>query len=86
MTILAKGKNFRGVIFALIKDVTPIVNPDHTLSYKPSFGVYRLCENYDGRVKGGTRKTWRYIKKDMTIDGARALFFEKTGLNPNAAA
>jgi hypothetical protein len=85
MTDLAKAKNFRGDWFAIIKNRTAKVGPNKTLTYTPSFMVCKLCSNYDSKVKGGVRKTWRYIKngKDLTIDAARALFFLKTGRNPN---
>ena len=46
---IAKAANRKGVVYALVD------NADAT------FTVYKLCENYDGKVKGGISKQWRYV-------------------------
>jgi len=65
MTIYTKtatrAKNKAGTIYAFGRE--------DELDGKPvGFGgyqVWKLCENYDGNVKGGISKTWRYVAKDM---------------------
>lgn len=42
-----------------------------------SYLVWKLCENYDGQVRGGVRKTWRYVAKDLTLEQAKALLIKK---------
>jgi hypothetical protein len=85
MKALAIASNHKGTKFALVKGQTAKANSDKTISYAPSFGVFKLCENYDGKVRGGARQTWRYVEKDLTIDAARSLFFLKTGTAPVTA-
>lgn len=41
--------------------------------------LFKLCENYDGKVRGGIRKTWRYVADGMTLDEAKALFEKRLG-------
>ena len=45
---------------------------------RADYRVYKLCENYDGKVRGGISKTWRYIAKDLDLEQAKALLEEKT--------
>lgn len=40
---------------------------------RADYAVYKLCENYDGQVRGGIRKTWRVVAKNLTLDEAKAL-------------
>lgn len=60
-------KNANGVIFAPGRD-------EKTGRYF----IFQLCENYDGRVRGGSRKTWRVVpstaKKARTVEEAKAQF------------
>lgn len=41
--------------------------------------IFKLCENYDGQVRGGIRKTWRYVADRMTLDEAKAEFEKRLG-------
>ena len=41
--------------------------------------IFKLCENYNGQVRGGISKTWRYVAKDLSLDEAKALFEKKLG-------
>lgn len=41
--------------------------------------VYKLCEEYDGRVRGGLRKTWRYVADGLTLEEAKALMEKRVG-------
>jgi len=61
-TPILQATNKKGKVFCLAVDD----NQKYT--------VYALCENYDGQVRGGIRKTWRYVEKDMTIEDAKKLF------------
>lgn len=64
-------KNAKGTIFAPGKD-------ERTGKYF----IFTLCENYDGRVRGGIRKTWRVVKNSetgLTLEAAKALFEKKLG-------
>ena len=60
-------KNSKGKIFAPGKDEKTGRN-----------FVFELCENYDSRVRGGIRKTWRVVspssKKARTTEEALAQF------------
>lgn len=58
--------NSKGVKYALV-----------TANYNV-FAVYKLCENYSRNAPGGITKTWRYVKKDMTLEQAMALFATRT--------
>ena len=44
-----------------------------------TFGVYKLCENYDGKVRGGIRKTWRVVASGLEYAAARNIFDRKIG-------
>lgn len=66
MDILEKKTNSRGVTYALA-----------TANYNV-FAVYKLCENYNGKIKGGIAKAWRYVQKDLPLDKAMALFATRT--------
>jgi len=61
------GKDSKGRVFALTRN-----------KLTDTYGVYQLCENYDGKVRGGIRKTWRYIIKDVDYATARQLWNKKT--------
>lgn len=41
--------------------------------------IYKLCENYDGQVRGGIRKTWRVVAQNLTLDEAKTLLEKKIG-------
>jgi hypothetical protein len=45
-----------------------------------SYTIYKLCSNYDGQVRGGIRKTWRYTNKGLTLDQAKVVLEKKVGL------
>lgn len=73
MTVYTKQarKSIKGKIFAPGKD-------ERTGAYL----IFTLCENYDGQVRGGIRKSWRVVKgseKGLTLDEAKALFEKKLG-------
>jgi hypothetical protein len=42
-----------------------------------SYSVWKLCANYDSNVRGGSRKTWRYVEKGLTLDQAKDLLNKK---------
>jgi hypothetical protein len=39
---------------------------------KGAYLIFVLCENYDGKVRGGIRKSWRLYKDSLTLDQAKA--------------
>lgn len=55
------------IVFALVD------NGDDT------FTVLKLCENYDGKVKDGIRKTWRNVVSRVDKIAARHCFYSKIG-------
>ena len=59
---IKKNVNKSGTPFALVKYA------DGT------YGVYKLCSNYDGKVRGGIAKTWCYIEKNLTETEATTLY------------
>jgi hypothetical protein len=61
---IEKKANQKGTVFALV------VND---AAYQ-SFSVLKLCENYDGKVRGGIRKTWRTVLASANEAAARELF------------
>lgn len=64
---IEKRASKNGAVFALID------NGNST------FGVLELCENYDGQVRGGIRKTWRYVKAAVLNEQqAREIFIRRT--------
>lgn len=58
---IIKKENKKGTVFALIRG-------------DESWEVWRLAENYNGAVKGGLSKTWRYVEKGLTEEKAKQLF------------
>lgn len=42
------------------------------------FAVYKECSNYSRTAPDGIAKTWRYVKKDLTLEQAMALFAART--------
>jgi hypothetical protein len=62
---VSKKANVNGVVFALITDGI-------------TWEVWKLCENYNGQVRGGMEKRWRYVEKGMTEDAARKMFERRT--------
>ena len=45
---------------------------------RADYQIWRLCENYDGKVRGGIRKTWRLSKDNLSLDQAKALLAKKS--------
>lgn len=45
-----------------------------------SYKVYKLCSNYDGKVRGGMRHSWGLVAKGLTIDEAKALLEKRCGM------
>lgn len=41
--------------------------------------IFKLCENYDGQVRGGIRKTWRYVADRLTLEQAKTEFEKRLG-------
>ena len=61
MKALQIKTNKRGIKYALVIDGN-------------SYGVWKLCENYNGHVRGGIKKTWRQVERNITLEAATALF------------
>lgn len=59
-------KSAKGVIFAPGKS-------------GKGYMVYKLCENYDGRVRGGMRKTWRVVADGLSLEETKALMEKRVG-------
>ena len=62
---VSKKANAKGVVFALLTDGI-------------AWEVWKLCENYNGQVRGGIEKQWRYVEKGLTEETARKLFERRT--------
>ena len=62
---IKKGKNKKGETIVLTYN-------------GESYGVWRLCENYDGKVRGGISKTWRYIVTKTNKAEAEKVFNRRT--------
>ena len=62
---IEKRANARKEVFALCE------------IFGKGFEVLKLCENYDGKVQGGIRKTWRVVKAGMTEIEAKTLLERK---------
>lgn len=58
--------NSKGVKYALVTDNYNV------------FAVYKQCSNYSRTAPDGIAKTWRYVKKDLTLEQAMALFATRT--------
>jgi hypothetical protein len=58
---IKSGENKKGTCFALCQ-------------FGSTFEVWKLCSNYDGRMKGGIATTWRYVRRAMDETTARDLF------------
>lgn len=66
MKAIKVATNSKGVKYALCTDNFNV------------FAVYKQCSNYDRNAPDGIAKTWRYVKKDMTLEQATALFAART--------
>jgi hypothetical protein len=64
-TVISKKANSKNIVYALVSG--------HT-----GFEVWKLCENYNGKVRGGIARTWRYVEKNMTEENAKKLFDTRT--------
>lgn len=62
---VSKKANSKGVVFALVSDGA-------------TWEVWKLCENYNGRAKGGIERQWRFVVKGMSESDARVLFERRT--------
>jgi hypothetical protein len=58
---IEKKANKKGTVFALVQEGS-------------TFGVWKLCSNYCGQVRGGISKSWRYVQRQLNEADARALF------------
>jgi hypothetical protein len=59
-------KSTKGIIFAPGKN-------------DRGYMIFKLCENYNGRVRGGVEKTWRYVAENLSLDQAKAEFERRLG-------
>ena len=62
-----------GTIYAPGKDNVAAEGYNDRADYR----IYKLCSNYDGKVRGGISKTWRYIAKDLTLEQAKKMLENK---------
>lgn len=62
---ISKKANDKGVVFALVTDGN-------------TWEVWKLCENYNGQVRGSIEKQWRYVAKNLDEQTARGLFEKRT--------
>lgn len=51
-------KSAKGVVFAIGQSDS-------------GYLVFKLCENYDSKVRGGISKTWRYVADKLTLAQAK---------------
>jgi hypothetical protein len=42
-----------------------------------TYSIWKLCANYDSNVRGGLRKTWRYVQKGLTLEQAKDMLNKK---------
>ena len=61
-TQIAAGKNTKGTAFRVLR------------RGGDKFSVWKLCANYDGKVRGGISHTWRYRVLDVAEAEAMAVF------------
>ena len=60
---IKRGANAKGTIFAMVQ-----------YSDRSKYGVYKLCSNYCGNIKGGVRKSWRCVISKVSREEALALY------------
>jgi hypothetical protein len=41
--------------------------------------IFKLCENYDGKVRGGIRKSWCAVAQNLSLEDAKTLFEKRLG-------
>jgi len=63
-------KNQNGIQYGLFAIHTGLSSDADDCTY----AVYKLCENYNGKVRGGISKTWRYVEKNLPFEEALKLF------------
>lgn len=63
--LVSEKTNSKGVKYCLTSDVQ-------------GFTVWKLCENYCRQTRGGMRRSWRYVEKNMTQEAAQKLFDRRT--------
>ena len=60
-------------------------NPKTKAKFAPGkeadgYQVYKLCSNYDGKVRGGIRHSWGLVAKGLTLNEAKALLNKRCGI------
>jgi hypothetical protein len=70
-----KAKNKNETVFAFGRDE----KLDGQAVEKGGYQVWKLCENYNGQVKGGISKTWRYVQINLTHAQAVNLMNKRLG-------
>lgn len=68
-------KNAKGVVFAFGRKDSLDGKPTEMGGYM----IWKLCENYDGKVRGGMRKTWRYTDENLSYEDAIKTMNRKLG-------
>jgi len=61
-TRTAEGQNKAGTQFKVLRRMGD------------KFSVWKLCANYDGKVRGGISHTWRYLVLDVSETEAMEVF------------
>jgi hypothetical protein len=59
-------KSVKGAVFAPGKNAS-------------GYMIFKLCENYNGKVRGGIEKTWRFTNEKLTLEQAKEIFQSKLG-------
>ena len=63
--VIARKQNSKGVTYSIQQE-------------GETFGVWKLCENYDRHSPDGIKRVWRYIERGMTRDDAQKLLDRRT--------
>lgn len=68
-------KNAKGTVFAFGRTDSLDGHPTE----KGGYMIFKLCKNYDGKVHGGIRKTWRYTDSNLSYQDAIKIMNKKLG-------
>lgn len=75
--IIKEATNSKGVKLALCHDKIAYATGDHHVAYRPSFSVLIYSGNYDGKVRGGMRYSWKVVYNG-TQEEAEKIFNRRT--------
>lgn len=76
MKTIKSGTNSKGIKYALCWKYKEVVDSQNYIiqTEEKIYSVWKLCENYDGKARGGVSKSWRFVENNLTLEQATKLY------------